>query len=841
MKKPSLSKQSIGNFFLHHTEKLILALCLALFGLFLWMGLKAEPFDKSSPSDLVRLNDLATDHVNSPKVWDAIKPFRKGRTDVLGAIERSEHNGLKAGAFSIDTLTGIPAKTLDARMDPAIQTPQQPIAFHFRAPLLVASRAESPFSELSPISSPEINRGSGGRNYEADEEYEESFVEADEYGGPTEQGSGRKQGSGRNNEEVEIPTVDAGSQIQTVHVHTMSGLNPKAQDIDADGFNPFLADVICVTAVLDIKKQFQSFDALAGSIGYYPDRDKPVFQHVEIQRRVNGGKWQDRSELVQFTFPSKYPPMHNMPKAFHVFNDWRSPEPIYIKGRSAPDITAPEYYDPVLTGPNPPVAFVNYLPYIGHSSLTKQRMFPDPHVEQYEANGNPWDAGQPDGSGSRQAPEQGSSARDFPGAGDGSGTRGGPGAGGSNGRNLGGGSTGRGLAGQEHAQTRSGADFADYFAALLAERPAEQFKLVRFFDVESALKSKATYEYRMRVWVGDPNNEDLSKEFASYQESGGGSGTRSSGGRDEGGDEDYNEEESPVRRSYVSQGPAVGGAEDEDLGPEWQEITSQMTSISVRRRLKQATASPPDPKTQRINYTVAELRQKKVKGADGKETMTEGFVKIPVPAARPYLRFARPSEWSKSVTLTVEPDNSQVAVGGIVPPKAVRFEVNGVDASFPIGEPGLEIVAATWSQKFGTAVPTKQTVNRGELLNFYTPAHIVDPVTWKVYLTKNSRITQGADQFKVPVLTNKVVVDALGGTELPLPRAEKMRHNVASEILVMDASGNFKISNDMEDRTTYRNLLLQPDESQTVGKIKRPKKKKVPRGIYDTDNESDQF
>jgi len=161
------------------------------------------------------------------------------------------------------------------------------------------------------------------------------------------------------------------------------------------------------------------------------------------------------------------------------------------------------------------------------------------------------------------------------------------------------------------------------------------------------------------------------------------------------------------------------------------------------------------------------------------------------------------------------------------------LKVNGVDVSFPAGESKSEIVASTLSTKYGTAVPTKQAVSRGELLNFHVPAHIVNPITWEVFLTRseNFKTAQGEDKYKVPIKTNRVVVDAMGGTELPLPRAEKMRHNLASEILVMDSAGNFTISNDIEDRTTYRNLLLQPDEPQTLGQPKRPKKSKRERDL----------
>ena len=71
-----------------------------------------------------------------------------------------------------------------------------------------------------------------------------------------------------------------------------------------------------------------------------------------------------------------------------------------------------------------------------------------------------------------------------------------------------------------------------------------------------------------------------------------------------------------------------------------------------------------------------------------------------------------------------------------------------------------------------------------------------------------------------------VVVDAISGEELELPRTEKMRHQTASEILIMDDDGNFRVKNDMNDRTQFRNMLHLADESQTVGKPKKRKKSK---------------
>ena len=829
MKKPSLSKQSIGNFFLHHTEKLILALCLALFGLFFWMGLKTKPFDTASPSDVVRMSERADKHVKNPAVWDAIKPYRKGNTDVLGVIESSGR--LRADSYKVDSFTGIPAKTLDARMDPVLERPEHPHARHFRAPLLIAMSGpfRNPYLEMTPLSSAEIGSGTrsgGGAGYE-DEYSEEDDQYEEDFGAPSGlRGRGPGRGGPKKEEEEEVPPeVDAGAQVQTVTSHTWQGVIPTAHGIGADRNKSVLMDVVCVTAVLDVKKQFKSFDRFVGAIGYYPDRDKPIYQHVEVQRRIKGGKWVDRSEWVQFQLPALYPPMHNMPKSFHS---------------SAPDTTAPVHYDPVLTGPIPPITMLDYTQFNSHPKLAgKTHEFPALEEEELIEE-NPWETTEePEFGGSPFNNSRPGLRRGGPG-----GPRGGVGRSRSMPRGMpkGRGAPGRFGAGSMTAdkmmfhQTRAGSDFSDYMEALEAKRPEDQYKLVRFFDVDPKIKNNATYEYRMRVWMADPNNEDLSHEFASYQEAGGGvgssrgpGGARGGGGYEDEGMDEYEGDSQGLRRmpKFGAGKPMMAEEEMEEVF-EWQEIVSKMKDILVRRRLNRATASEPDPRTGLVQYTVAELRKKEVKGPDGKMTMEDEWETIPVPANHSYLRFARPSDWSEPVEIDITRDNSQVAVGRVLPPKSVRLKVNGVDVAFPAGESQTEIAASTWSAKYGTAIPTKQTVRRGELLNFHAPAHFVNPITWQVFLTRSQdfKTAQGDDKYKVPIRTNKVVVDAMGGTELPLPRAEKMRHNLASEILVMDSAGNFTISNDMVDRTTYRNLLLQPDEPQTLGTPKRPKKSK---------------
>jgi len=231
MKKPSMSKQSIGNFFLHHTEKLILALCLALFGLFFWMGLKTKPFDSKSPTDLVRMSERADKHVKNPAVWDAIKPYQR----------------LRADSYKVDTLTGIPAKTLDARKDPVLERPEHPYARHFRAPLLIAMSGpfRNVYDEMTPVSAPEIGSGTraGGAQYEEEYEIDEEEQYEEDFGA---QGYGARGSSTKNDDrekEEAPPEVDAGAQFQTVTSHTWPGIIPSAHGIGPERNKSVIMDV----------------------------------------------------------------------------------------------------------------------------------------------------------------------------------------------------------------------------------------------------------------------------------------------------------------------------------------------------------------------------------------------------------------------------------------------------------------------------------------------------------------------------------------------------------------------------------------------------------------------
>lgn len=878
MIKPDFSKAAMQKFFLLHTEKLILGVSVILLGLFFWMGFQVKPFDKKTPDQLSKIADDADRHILESTSWEKIKGFREGDDQVLGKIVSAEAS-VKPEEFLIETMVGTVAATKDPRTDPIILPVIEPTISVLTSPVLLSvnTQAADPILEFAPAPADESAGGrggglgpglgglgggpglgglTGGGPEDGDEEPDDSGDEPGGVGGLGGRGGlgggrgglgGGGLGGGAPKADKDLPKAEdlgVGTQMQVVHADTAAALRPVSHGIPAVATRSILRNVVVVTGLVDYKTMWNSYDkSFTSSIGYYPDRDKPVFRFLQVERMVVGkdgkeGEWVDWSNSVSYNVPRMYPVMHQLPNA---------------RFQSAPDVCAPENYDPVITGPIPAVVMVDYRPHVLHPKLAdNKRAFPeykpvemddefdpDSIFDPSDNDSNPPAGGL--GRGGLGRGGLGGQGLGGPGLGGGGpglggvgpppgglgtpGLGGGPGAGG-----IGRGSSGPtgGTGNAEAEQTRMGNDFTDYFKAMEAKKPTSDYKLVRFFDLQA--DEGVTYRYRIRVWMADPNNEDPSAASV-----GGLGGLGSRGGRPGGGGGGI----SGAGPGGV--GPGVGGlgpgldglgpgSEAENDGGDDEEedekvyekiaISSKMLHPSVRKRINR-TKEIEDPKdSDKKSYLVYEVRSQDENG----EPVYE---EVAVPKGFEGLRFARPSAWSDPVEVTIETTLGRVAAGKVISPKTVRFDVGGQTKLFPGTEPEAEVAASVWSEKLGTAVTSKQSVYRGDALNFYAPSFVLHPVTWRVYIANNdSRGAEGPAKYLVPVETGSVVVDAMGGDELDLPSKEKMRHHMASEMLVMDDKGNVSVRNDLDDRTTYRNLLFLPDESQKIGGEKARRKAK---------------
>ncbi len=877
MAKPDFSKQGMQDFFLYHTEKLILALSVILLGLFFWMGYKTPQVSLGTPSDLSKKADQAEQYVVKATAWEEIAEFRKGDKNVKAEIDAAVGN-VKPSDFIIDAFSGIAARSLEPRVDPTIYPVEQLHASVFSSAMIISFGKPvpggDPFSHMSMVVDESADDAMGmgmGMGFGGGDDEEEDYSGEDEdygdEGGPTGPPFG---GDKKEDDDDEKPEVDAGKSFKSVHSELLAGLRPSSLGISPVSCRAYNYNVVCVTGLVDFKEQFNEFETkLSDKIGYYPQRDQPIYQYVQVERRPvstdgKDQKWTDISQQVNFQIPRLSPSMHRMPMAFFS---------------SAPEDVAPENFDPILTQAIPGLSMVDYRPYTTHPELKTSREFPDPIEEEVEDEieaEDVWDLGLDElggadplntGGGGRGGPGGGGGMGGPPGGGmggppgggmggppgggmggpPGGGMGGPPGGGGGRGGpggDIGGGPGGFGTGGLGPAddvlQTRRGSDVTDYWRAL-TRKPTTDYKLVRFFDVHQ--KSGETYEYRVRVWLADPNNDDPNETFVQLR---GSAGTATSiGGQDEDEDQedgpDYDDEEGEMDEEGDI---AAGGIGDEDEGPAWVKIpiTSQMTTADVRKRLgkiqvetKMETKLDAEGKKYRDEYEEVTVAEPTIEKEEDGSTKYR-FAKVPRDLFKDgtssktdlYLKYSRCSEWSDPIKVKIETSSSMVAAGELQPGKIVKMkDASGDDMVFEASEPVSEIVAAVWSNELGARVPAKRQVYRGDSLDFFAPSHVVHPITSQVYLyqTENKAIT-GMAKYMSPVQTKKVLVDAMGGDEIPLPRAEKMRHHLPTEMLVLNEFGEFEVRNDIDDQTAFRILSLKPDDSKYVGRDRRQKKEK---------------
>ena len=121
MKRPDISRGTMKNFFLHHSEKLVLGVSAVLLGLFFWMGFQSKPFSDQSPDQLSKLADAADSHIRSEAAWNKIKEYRLGDDEVGKRIKDAE-GSVRPENFKIDPFTGIAAMTLAPRNRPGYFT-----------------------------------------------------------------------------------------------------------------------------------------------------------------------------------------------------------------------------------------------------------------------------------------------------------------------------------------------------------------------------------------------------------------------------------------------------------------------------------------------------------------------------------------------------------------------------------------------------------------------------------------------------------------------------------------------------------------------------------------------
>ena len=322
--------------------------------------------------------------------------------------------------------------------------------------------------------------------------------------------------------------------------------------------------------------------------------------------------------------------------------------------RTAPEVVGPNEYDNVITMPIPPFTGVDYKDFAIHPQVSLREFRVD---EAFES-----DAGEPFGgigddddafgdlpSGRRRGAlgssrddrmDIGRSRRD-------------------DGMNIGGGRFG--------TEGRNAADVRAYQEVNVRERPESPYKVVRFFDIYGVKPGKK-YQYQTRVWLRDPNNED--PEFKN--DVGMGNDMMGRGGMMDDLDDMTSEEQEEMKR-FAQKTP----------------IASSMIDPQSRQRLRRTRQEDVDGKT---TYYVSEPY-----GEDG------AMVEIKIPPGQDYLRYARPSRWSKPIEVKVDASPTFVYAGEQVEVRQVQV-ANGTVFD---GEPSMKIAAGKFMTRAKNSTGSK--------------------------------------------------------------------------------------------------------------------------------------
>jgi hypothetical protein len=566
--------------------------------------------------------------------------------------------------------------------------------------------------------------------------------------------------------------VDQWHGLPGVQEATEGGLRPKNIGISAGNSMAIKRNVVVVNALVEHRKLWKEQEqVLANSVAYYPKRDLPQYEFLQVQKRTIGadGKpsdWEDVSEWINYDQA-----------------EWNPGS--FISG---PEVVAPENFDSNLTNAIPALMGVDYAKYVLHSKLSP-RVFKKKEVEDNEPaaldalEGKKTEEDEDDQrfdnfrNGGRR--EKGSLVKS--GGGGMMGMMGmGPDMSGMEGMDM----MGMGMYGPR-GDGRTSMDMTAY--AELTDptlEPASDYKAVRFFDMRVSPNKPMKYEYRVRLWLKDPNATDPEATRGGFNEMRGmGDGMEEMMG--------------------MGMGRRRGKKKDEKKIFQKTDINFTMQDQRVRDRLK-LMREEEDENGDPIFY-VSEFY-------DGSDKPTE----VQVPIGFDYLRFARPTKWSEPVSVTVGGSSPGFFADTIEAPRKAKVG----NSEIPVEEPKVNVVVELENPDLsGMEMAAKETFSVGDLMDFAEPVTIMHPVAQSVHFLEEANFETGA-----------TLVDVMGGERLDLPKGEPIQYSLPGESLVMGPDGQFSVTNDIEQRDLVRNALRTPDEKAEYGKRKKRKKAKNPFG-----------
>ncbi len=777
MKIPKINGSSIKNFFFYNVEKVILGISLLLLGVLFYLGMTSTKYDKT-PDSLVTETKNASSFISKAANWELISEYRKGDTQVPERIAQASEP-VDSSGYKVNGLSMIP-KALQLRADPPLPVVTDLEAGVIRATIAVRLEDSKDFSDpllelplaMRQIDPDEEERKSA-RSMDSMEESMMGMADAMEaamMGGP--QPKKKKKEREKDKDPQLTAEPDGWHGMPGVQEAMAGGLRPKNIGISAGNSMAIKRNVVVVNALVEHRKLWKEQEqVLANSVAWYPKRDLPQYEFLQVEKRTIGadGKpsdWEDVSEWVNFD-QSEFNPGS------------------FISG---PEVVAPENFDSNLTNAIPAVLGVDYASHVLHSKLSP-RVFKEKEVEEKEnaaleaLEGKKTKDEDEDqrydnfrNGGRRQKGSLVKSNSGGMGMGMGMGM----------GDMMSGMEDGMGMMGMfgSRGEGRTSMDMTAY--AELTDptlEPESDYKAVRFFDMRVSPNKPMKYEYRVRLWLKDPNATDPEATRGDLGDMGGmGAG---------------------MEEMMGGMGRRRGKKKDEKKIFQKTDINYTMQDERVRKRLK-LLREDEDENGDPIFY-VSEFY-------DGDDKPTE----VQVPIGFDYLRFARPTKWSEPVAVTVGGSSPEFFADTVEAPRTAKVG----SSEIPIEEPKVNVVVELENPELsGIEMAAKEKFSVGDLMNFSEPITIMHPVAQSVHFLEDANFE-----------TEATLVDVMGGEQLDLPKGEPMQYSLPGESLVMGPDGKFRVTNDIEQRALARHALRTPDEKSEYGKRKKKKKAKNPFG-----------
>ena len=735
----------IGAFFVKHVEKMIFVIAVVCLGGLAYQGFKTKRFTKTTPKKLKESAEAANRYMLADS-WDSkIGKFRKAESNTRERIVKSpplRHDKYTYGQFMATRL-----RTLGLRSDPELKPVQEMLAQVITAPIVI-KQAHTKLIDF-------VSLDAGFEEEESKKSEDDGF---DNIGGGGVGGEFKK-------EEKKKKENTGPSRLQP-SLALERPLNPTSQLWRASKARPDIRECICVTGLVPFESQWKEFDAkLRDAKGWYPGRDRPNYIHLEIQRRIDGGEWVDiTADLDNF-----------------AKNAYANYQP-----HLTPEFVDRKYLHPTLSHQTPPFLDTEYRKISTHPKVAIRQVIDYSLEEGSDEETVVSDIDDPfannksgDGEKADKKKKGGDSEQHDHRA-----------AGGQTLAKLGG----------------SGADSQAMLKELAAERfrdaPSSSYKLVRFFDPR--VVPGKTYEYRVRVWVSDPNNpgsDDAAEggKGANAPQSGDQMSAPSSGGGAEGA------------------GAGIGGDfEREETGTK--DDKTEPGTLSVR--FVALKGSDLDPKVrERIIDWENELRDKP-------DLLPE------VPGKpKAFLRNARPTPWSEPTPpIKVVKSPAKFVAGGAVRRgfESLIDKTSGKTYQYFNGAPFASLVVSKFDRDLDIELPGIKNVYAGDILNFKADCRFLNPLEWTIH-------NRSSQEFK----SDAVVVGVTGGERVSFTMAreennrvvyskEKPKYAAPSEILLMDVNGKFILRNEIDDKMAYRQSTFTSDEKldgKPVGRSKDDDKK----------------